>query len=222
LKFCFKIIGQSQFGPSGQLAQPAHSGTAKPTRLGSGSVNRPSPAPLGLLSLSSFPLAIWIAAAAWPLRPTPVASAVASLGGSLASAPSTSSTEWNRRPPPLRGDPWKDPARNFASLLPPSSIPRRLLPDACCASLRRSQCVCTPVEAPSAVLPVHLDEVLPSAAPSRPRGHCLAMPARDAPGRLVSVIFLFYLCPLSLATLSDQLVKNSEPSSQILLCAAAA
>jgi hypothetical protein len=49
--FVLKTIGQSQFGPFGQLAQPAHSAAAKPTRLGSGSVNRPSPAPLALLSL---------------------------------------------------------------------------------------------------------------------------------------------------------------------------
>jgi hypothetical protein len=62
---------------------------------------------------------------------------------------------------------------------------------------------------------------LPSATPGRPRGHCLAMPARYAPGHRVSVIFLYFLCPLSLAMLSDQLVQNSEPSSQILLCAAA-
>jgi hypothetical protein len=30
------------------------------------------------------------------------------------------------------------------------------------------------------------------------------MPARYAPGRLVSVYLLFFLCPFSLATLSDQ------------------
>jgi hypothetical protein len=52
--------------------------------------------------------------------------------------------------------------------------------------------------------------------------HCLAMPARYALGRLVSETFLFFLCHHSLAMLSDQLVKNSEPSSQILLCVAAA
>jgi hypothetical protein len=50
LKFCFKTIDQSLFGPTGQLAQPAHSGTAKLTRLGSGSVTRPSPAPFALPS----------------------------------------------------------------------------------------------------------------------------------------------------------------------------
>jgi hypothetical protein len=48
------------------------------------------------------------------------------------------------------------------------------------------------------------------------------MPARYALGRLVSVTLLFFLCLHSLAMLSDQLVKNSEPSSQILLCDAAA
>jgi hypothetical protein len=46
------------------------------------------------------------------------------------------------------------------------------------------------------------------------------MPARYAPGRLVSVDLPFFLCPLPLATVSDQLVKISEPSSQTLLCAA--
>jgi hypothetical protein len=124
LKFCFKTIGQSLFGPTGQLAQPAHSGTAKPTRLGSGSVNRPSPAPLALLSLPSIPPAIWITAAvAWPLRPTPVASAITSLGGTLASAPSTSSTEWNHRPLPPRGDRGGLPPQD----LPPPSSPMRCL-----------------------------------------------------------------------------------------------
>jgi hypothetical protein len=46
------------------------------------------------------------------------------------------------------------------------------------------------------------------------------MPARYATGRLVSVDLPFFPCPLSLATVSEQLVKISEPSSQTLLCAA--
>jgi hypothetical protein len=74
IRICFKTNDQSLFGPTGQLAQPAHSGMAKPTRLGSGLVNRPSPAPLALLSLPSISLATRIAAAvAWLLRLTPVA-----------------------------------------------------------------------------------------------------------------------------------------------------
>jgi hypothetical protein len=71
-------------------------------------------------------------------------------------------------------------------LLPLGHISFRFLPDACCASSRRTQCVCTPVEAPSAVLPVVPRWRLPSAAPGRPRGHCPAMPVRYAPGHLVS------------------------------------
>jgi hypothetical protein len=47
-----KSIGQSQFGPTGLLAQPAHSGSAKPTRLGSGSVKPTQPSPIRPLSLS--------------------------------------------------------------------------------------------------------------------------------------------------------------------------
>jgi hypothetical protein len=113
------------------------------------------------------------------------------LGKILSSASSSISTKSFRRPPPLRGDPWQDPAWDFASLSPPSSIPRRLPPDACCASSRRSQCVCTPVEAPSAVLPVVPRWRLPSAVPGRPRGHYPAMPAKYAPGRLVSFSFPF-------------------------------
>jgi hypothetical protein len=51
LKLCFKTTCQGLFGPTGQLVQPAHLGQAKPTRLGSGSVNRPSPALAAHLSL---------------------------------------------------------------------------------------------------------------------------------------------------------------------------
>jgi hypothetical protein len=84
-----------------------------------------------------------------------VASAVATLGETLAPTSSSISTNSFRRPPPLRGDPWQDPARDFVSRSPPSSIPRRLLPGCLlCFFEETSVCVCTPVEAPSAVLPV--------------------------------------------------------------------
>jgi hypothetical protein len=54
----------------------------------------------------------------------------------------------------------------------------------------------SPVEAPSAVLPVVLWWSLPRVASGRPRGHCPAMPSRHAPGRMVSVFLFFYLSPL--------------------------
>jgi hypothetical protein len=123
---CFKTNDQSLFGPTGQLAQPAHSGTAKPTRLGSGSVNRPSPAPLALLSHPSISLATRIAAAvAWLLRLTPVATAAATLGEMLYSAPSTNSTKQNRWPPPLRGDQVDLPSRDLPPPSTPDVVPRR-------------------------------------------------------------------------------------------------
>jgi hypothetical protein len=56
--------------------------------------------------------------------------------------PSSISTKWIRWPPPLRGDPGLDLTREFASLSPLISTPRRLLPGACGASPSRSWCVC--------------------------------------------------------------------------------
>jgi hypothetical protein len=63
---------------------------------------QPSLAPL---TLSRASLAICITAvAALPLRPSPTAIAIATLGKSYAAASSTSSTKWFRRPLSSRGD----------------------------------------------------------------------------------------------------------------------
>jgi hypothetical protein len=54
-----------------------------------------------------------------------VASAAATLGKMLSSAPSTSSTKWNRWPPPLRGDQVDLPSRNLPPPSTPDAVPRR-------------------------------------------------------------------------------------------------
>jgi hypothetical protein len=96
------------------------------------------------------------------------------------------------------------------------------LPGARCASPRWSWCVCTLVEAPSAVLPVVLRWRLPRIASGQPRGHCPAMASRHAPGRMVSV-FQSSSSPLlsSSATVTGHLAMTSEPSSQTCFCDAA-
>jgi hypothetical protein len=89
------------------------------------------------------------------------------------------------------------PLRFRRPLSPLSSTPRRI----------SSRCLLHGVwvaerhrwKPPRWVLPVlqhHRRWRLPSAMPGRPRGHCLAMPARYAPGRLVSVVLLLFLCLL--------------------------
>jgi hypothetical protein len=151
-----------------------------------------------------------------------VTPAAATLGKMFSSAPSTCSTKRNRRTLPLWGDRIALPARD----LPPLSTPMRCLTAGACWACWGCSSVCaTRALAGGSArcgAPGASRWSLPLAAPGRPRGHCLAMPARYAPGRLVSVILPFFLCPLSLATVSDHLVKISEPSSRILLCAAAA
>jgi hypothetical protein len=90
-----------------------------------------------------------------------------------------------------------------------------LLPGARCASPRWSWCVCTSVEAPSAVLPVVLRWSLPQVASGRPCGHCPTIPSRHAPGRMVSV-FQSSSSPLlsSPTMVTGHLAMISEPSSQ--------
>jgi hypothetical protein len=158
---CFETNDQGLFGPTGQLAQPAHSGAAKLTRLGSGSVTRPSPAPLALLSLPSITLATRIAVASL-LRPTPVTTAAATLGEMLSSAPSTSSTKQNRRPPPLRGDRVDLPSRDLPPPGTPDAVPRRwsLLSMSSVLRCLRLASACR-WKRQGVVLPVQLDEDLP-------------------------------------------------------------
>jgi hypothetical protein len=144
LKFVFDSNIQMGLGP---LAQPSPPGWLTLTGSGMGRSNWPSPH--CSLSLSS-PLSPELLsgenpnrpAVAWWSRPTPASSATATLGELLSFAPSSIPTKWFRRPPPLRGDPWLDPAREFASQTPLNSTPRRLLPGACGASPRWSWCVC--------------------------------------------------------------------------------
>jgi hypothetical protein len=57
-----------------------------------------------------------------------VAIAAATLGKMLSSAPSTSSTKWNCRPPPLRGDRVHLPSQDLA----PPSTPMRCLAAGVC------------------------------------------------------------------------------------------
>jgi hypothetical protein len=119
-----------------QLAQPAH--LARLSRPGSGLGRSTDPAQPPRASLSP-PRALWwpsiAAATAWPLRPTPVSFAVATLGKILPPISSPTSTKQIRRPPPLRWDLRRAPAREPDSLSPPQLIPHRLPPDVCCASL---------------------------------------------------------------------------------------
>jgi hypothetical protein len=109
-----------------------------------------------------------------------VASATATLGETLASAPSTSSTEWNHRPLPPRGDRGGLHARDPL----PSSTPVRCLAARLAERAEGAQVLalrlCSPVEAPDVVLPVHHGEVSPrsrlvgragTASPCRPGMH---------------------------------------------------
>jgi hypothetical protein len=127
-----------------QLAQPAH--LARLSRTGSGLGRSTDPAqPLPLFSLT--PRALWwhwitAAAAAWPLRPTPVDSAIATLGETLPSSYSLASTKQIHQPLPLRGDLRWDPARENDPLTPPCLVHHRPSPDASRASLWWSWCGC--------------------------------------------------------------------------------
>jgi hypothetical protein len=113
------------------LTQWPGPGSVKPTQTCFG----PSP----LLDLAGD----WIAAAvAWPLRPSPMAIAVTTMGEMLPPAPSSSSTEQIRWPLPLRGDPWLDLTQRITSLSPLISHLAGPLHLACCACLRWSKCVC--------------------------------------------------------------------------------
>jgi hypothetical protein len=64
------------------------------------------------------------------------------LGELLAPVPSSIPTKLLRRPIPLRGDPWSDPARDFTSVSPPISTSRRLLPWRLLCSYELIKCVC--------------------------------------------------------------------------------
>jgi hypothetical protein len=154
LEFEFEILFQSNLprpvwpirptGPTGLLAQPAHLGLAKPTRLGSGSVNRPSPAPFAHLSLSHRSL--WRSGSP-PLSPGD--------SGQLRWPPP--SPPWAKHSPlhHLQSPPTRSVGRLLSEEIR-GRIPLRILylgrhrarylagfsPDACCASSRRPQCVC--------------------------------------------------------------------------------
>jgi hypothetical protein len=54
-----------------------------------------------------------------------MATAAATLGEMLSSAPSTRSTKRNRRPPPLRGDRVDLPSRDLPPPSTPDAVPRR-------------------------------------------------------------------------------------------------
>jgi hypothetical protein len=111
-----------------------------------------------------------------------VTSAAATLGEMFSSAPSTCSTKRNHRPLPLRGDWVALPARD---LPPPSTLMRCLAAGACWACWWcSSACASRALAGGSARCgaPGASRWRLPSAAPGRPRGHCLAMPARYALG----------------------------------------
>jgi hypothetical protein len=119
-----------------------------------------------------------------------VATAAATLGEMLYSAPSTSSTKRNRRPPPLRGDRVDLPSRDLPPPSTPDAVPRRW---SLLSMLSVLRCL-RPASArrwkrQGVVLPVWARWRPPSAAPGQPRGYCLAMPARYAPRRLVSFSF---------------------------------
>jgi hypothetical protein len=174
-------------GPSGPP------GLAKPTGSGLGRSNRPSPAPFAPSLSLVVPLAIWFAAAiAWPLRPSPVAIAVATLGKSLATAPSTSSTKWFRRPLPTWGDRIGPPPQDLSPLSTPAAVPHRA--GACWAS--SGACAWCELAGASWWRP-------PQAASGWPRRHCPAMPPRRAPGRLVSFFFPLYPLLFLLAMVFD-------------------
>jgi hypothetical protein len=145
------------------------------------------------------------------------------LGKQCTPLPSSSSTKWIWKSTPLRWDLGSISARVFAGSCrlwahtPPDLLP--VLAVRVCGG----QGVCaSPVEAPSAVLPVVLRWRLPQVAPGRPRGHCPAMPSRHAPGCLVSLL-LSFSSPLlsSPATVTGRLAMTSMPSSQTFFCDAA-
>jgi hypothetical protein len=90
------------FGPFDPTGPP---GSVKSDRLGSGSVNRPNPAPS--FSLSP-PRALWRTLSRRRHRPANPAISGGlrrrCLGQVAAPAPSTTNSKWNRRKLPLRGD----------------------------------------------------------------------------------------------------------------------
>jgi hypothetical protein len=156
--------------------KPAHPGTAKPTRLGSGSVTRPSSAPPRSplsSSRSHWRLQILFGQLRWPLPSPP----------------------WAKHSPPR---PLPAPPNGIVVCFLPEEI-RVVSPLGICR-LRALRCdasplelaehaegaqvlaprVCSPVEAPDVVLPVHLGEVSPrprlvgragTASPCRPGMH---------------------------------------------------
>jgi hypothetical protein len=129
-------------GPTGLPAHPAHPAVLNLlARVWVGPTDPAQPwPPLSLTPVAS--LAICIApAVARPSRPPPASIADATLGETLPSAPSSSSTEPIRWPLLLRGDRWLDLAQRIASLSPPSSHLAGPLHVAGCACLQWSRCV---------------------------------------------------------------------------------
>jgi hypothetical protein len=109
LKFLFEFKLQLGFSP---LAQSSPPGWLNPTGSGLGRSNRPSPAPLSHPSLPRVALANPNRRRHRPtFLPASANSATTTWGKCCASASSTPSSNWIRRPLPLQGDPWLVPAR---------------------------------------------------------------------------------------------------------------
>jgi hypothetical protein len=169
------------------------------------------------LSFSRAPPATDVAAAiACRSRPSPVTSAAVTWAYDEPPRPSSSSTKWIWNSSPLRWDRGSISARvltDFCRLWAHS--PPDLLSVLAMHSCSGPGVCASPVEAPSAVLPVVLWWRLPQVASGRPHGHCPAIPSRHTPGHTVSVFF-FSSTPLlsSPAMVSGHLAMTSEPSSQ--------
>jgi hypothetical protein len=201
------------FGPLSPTSPP---GMVEPDRLGSGSVNRPSPAPS---LFPSRPRELWRTLNRRRHRPTfPVSS-----GGRRRRR-----LGQNSRPNSLylllqlESADASSPRRSVDGFPSVSAIAGRLLLDAspnllqvlAVRPLVVVKCVCTPVMRCSSVPWWRL----PWAASGRPRRHCPAMPSRQAPRRWWACLLPLYLSPSSPAMASGHLVKASEPSSQTLFC----
>jgi hypothetical protein len=149
------------------------------------------------------------------------------LGKMLSSSPSTSSTEWNRRPLPPRGDRVALPSRDLPPLI---TLMRCLAAGAYWACWGRSSaCASRALAGGSARCgaPSASRWSPPSAAPGRP--HLVGHAGTASPCRPGMHLGAWWVCTSSFSSgLSHwprsltNLVKISEPSSQILLCAAAA
>jgi hypothetical protein len=215
-------MGLEPIGPIGPTGPPA---LLTRTSSGLGRLTDPTQPPHSPLSPLELSGDNWIAATAdWSLRPTPVIFVVAAWGKMIASTSSTNSSSWNLRGLPLRGDLGGFPPRDPPSPNAPDAVPRRA--GACWACWATSGAWAARVPASRCTMVwcswCVLDEVFPrqplagragTALPCHPDEH-LGVGECDSP--------LSNLLLLSLAMVSDLLVKISEPSSQTLLCDAVA